>query len=121
MIAFHLWFVLADVGIADDLLPNTSFDCLVVFFMVAGAVASACSVLPIVLVAVPPLSLCLIRIRRVFIRSSRELKRMEGMARSPVFAVLNETLSGLSTIRSNESQEYYQTKFFAAHNVSCIT
>ncbi|KAJ3008575.1 UNVERIFIED_CONTAM: hypothetical protein HDU68_003039, partial [Siphonaria sp. JEL0065] len=49
-----------------------------------------------------------------FFRSSiRELKRLENLGRSPLYAHISETLSGLSTIRSYQSVE----SFIALQNV----
>jgi ATP-binding cassette subfamily C (CFTR/MRP) protein 4 len=90
-----------DVGSNDDLLPVTSFDFLVIGFLVFGALISAVSVLPVTLCFVPPLVWYFLRVRRIFVTTSRELKRLEGLARSPIFAMLSESLNGIATIRSN--------------------
>eukprot|EP00804_Cyclotella_cryptica_P018853 CCRYP_020942-RD/>CCRYP_020942-RD protein AED:0.33 eAED:0.33 QI:0/0.9/0.90/1/0.9/0.90/11/87/1336 len=106
----------ADVGSNDDQLPSTLFDFLVVFFMVLGALISAVSVIPITLVFVPPMMWYFVRVRGAFVSTSRELKRMEGLARSPIFAMLSESLSGIATIRSNNALEYFQHKFRVVHD-----
>ncbi|KAL7520054.1 hypothetical protein ACHAWX_004806 [Stephanocyclus meneghinianus] len=106
----------ADVGSNDDQLPSTLFDFLVVFFMVLGALISAVSVIPITLVFVPPMMWYFVRVRGAFITTSRELKRMEGLARSPIFAMLSESLSGIATIRSNNALDYFQQKFRVVHD-----
>jgi ATP-binding cassette subfamily C (CFTR/MRP) protein 4 len=111
----------ADVGSNDDQLPSTLFDFLVVFFMVLGALISAVSVIPITLVFVPPMMWYFVRVRGAFITTSRELKRMEGLARSPIFAMLSESLSGIATIRSNNALDYFQQKFRVVHDVSNVT
>jgi len=111
----------ADVGSNDDQLPSTLFDFLVVFFMVLGALISAVSVIPITLVFVPPMMWYFVRVRGAFITTSRELKRMEGLARSPIFAMLSESLSGIATIRSNNALDYFQQKFRVVHDVSTFT
>lgn len=67
-----------DVGSNDDQLPTTLFDFLVVLFLVLGALISAISVIPITLVAVPPMVWYFVRVRSTFVNTSRELKRMEG-------------------------------------------
>lgn len=38
--------------------------------------------------------------QNIYIKSSRELKRLDSVAFSPIFNHFNETLSGLSTVRA---------------------
>ncbi len=65
-----------DVGSNDDQLPVTLFDFLVISFLVFGALVSTVVVLPVTLVIVPPLIWYFLRIRNIFARTSRELKRL---------------------------------------------
>lgn len=65
-----------DVGSNDDQLPTTLFDFLVISFLVLGALLSAVVVLPVTLVFVPPLVWYFLRIRGIFVTTSRELKRL---------------------------------------------
>jgi ATP-binding cassette, subfamily C (CFTR/MRP), member 4 len=106
----------ADVGSNDDMLPQTLFDFLMIFFIVLGTVATTISVLPFALLALPPLLWYFLSVRRIFVSSTRELKRLEGLARSPIFAMLSEALSGIATIRANESVDYFMDKFQSAHD-----
>ena len=78
----------ADVGSNDDQLPTTLFDFWVITFIVFGAIATTLTVLPFTLLAFPPLMWYFITVRRTFVTSTRELKRLEGLARSPIFAML---------------------------------
>ncbi|CAI5723801.1 unnamed protein product [Hyaloperonospora brassicae] len=48
---------------------------------------------------------------RYFIKTSRELQRLDSISRSPIFALLSETLDGLSTIRA-----FGVEKSFIDHN-----
>lgn len=68
----------ADVGIADDQLPGALFDFLCIIFMTIGAGVSAFSIFPITAVFLPPLLWYFLRVRGVFLSTSRELKRIEG-------------------------------------------
>ncbi len=107
----------SDVGSNDDLLPTTLFDFLVIAFLVLGSLVSAVTVLPVTLVAIPPLVWYFVRVRRTFVTTSRELKRIEGLARSPIFAMLSESLSGIATIRCNDALDYFKQKFREVHDV----
>lgn len=62
------------------------------------------------------LSYLCFQVRRTFVTSTRELKRLEGLARSPIFAMLGESLGGIATIRANNSLQYFQQKFERAHD-----
>ena len=48
--------------------------------------------------------------QRVYIKSGRQLKRIESVKRSPVFASYSETLSGLSSIRAYRQQARFTEK-----------
>ena len=106
----------ADVGSNDDLLPQTLFDTVVLAFMTIGTIVTTMVVLPVALLTIPPLVWYFMSVRRVFVTSSRELKRLEGQARSPIFAMLSESLSGISTIRANLTQDFFLKKFEEAHD-----
>ncbi|KAL7557087.1 hypothetical protein ACA910_009910 [Epithemia clementina (nom. ined.)] len=106
----------ADIGITDDMLPQTLFEVLVTLFIVFGAVVTTLTTLPFALVVLPFLVWYFARIRRIFVTSTRELKRLEGLARSPIFAMLSEALSGIATIRASGYIPYFQKKFREAHD-----
>jgi ATP-binding cassette subfamily C (CFTR/MRP) protein 4 len=106
----------ADVGSNDDLLPPTLFDFFVIAFIVFGALIVTIISLPFTLLAVPLLMWYFWSVRRIFVTSSRELKRLEGLARSPIFAMLSESMGGIATIRSNNAIGFFQAKFKDAHD-----
>ncbi|CAH3039471.1 unnamed protein product [Pocillopora meandrina] len=49
---------------------------------------------------------------RFYLKSSRELKRLESICRSPVFSHISETLDGLDTIRTRGRQREFIDKFY---------
>ena len=106
----------ADVGSNDDLLPHTLFDFFMILFIVLGAFVTTVTTLPFTLVVVPPLTWYFLKVRRIFVNSSRELKRLEGLARSPIFAMLSESLGGIATIRANRTVDYFRSKFRKTHD-----
>jgi ABC-type multidrug transport system fused ATPase/permease subunit len=106
----------ADVGISDEILPLTIYDFLVGFFIVVGGVVTASIVLPFILVALPPLVWYFMVLRLTFVKTTRELKRLEGIAWSPIFAMMSESLQGMSTVRANNYSEYFRTRLEELHD-----
>ena len=106
----------ADVGVNDDQLPATLYDFLVCLGIVLGSLFTSISVLPITLVALLPLIVYFIRLRRTFLSTSRELKRIDGVSRSPIHAMLSESLSGIATIRTNSAVDYFREEFERTHD-----
>ncbi|XP_033832973.1 ATP-binding cassette sub-family C member 4-like [Periophthalmus magnuspinnatus] len=102
-----------DIGLLDANLPWTFIDFLQLFLMILGVVAVAASVIPLILVPVAVLFLVFVYVRRYFLRTSRNIKRLEATTRSPVFSHLSSSLHGLWTIRAFGATEKFQTIFDA--------
>ena len=45
--------------------------------------------------------------KRYFVASMRQLKRMESASKSPIFSHFNESLTGVSTIRAYQAQNRF--------------
>jgi len=109
----------ADVGSNDDMLPTTMFDCLMCAFLCLGSIVTTLSVLPYTFLALPPLVFYFIWVRRIYVTTTRELKRLEGLARSPIYAMLSEALVGIATIRANDALGHFRKLFENVHNNHC--
>ncbi|CAH1244774.1 ABCC4 [Branchiostoma lanceolatum] len=68
---------------------------------------------PWVFIPTLPLLLLFMYIRNYYLSTSRDIKRLEGTTRSPVFSHLSATLQGLWTIRAFGAQESFQQEFDA--------
>ncbi|XP_064568791.1 ATP-binding cassette sub-family C member 4 isoform X3 [Zonotrichia leucophrys gambelii] len=103
-----------DIGHLDDLLPLTFLDFVQTLLQICGVVAVAVAVIPWMLIPLIPLFILFIFLRRYFLDTSRDIKRLESTTRSPVFSHLSSSLQGLWTIRALKAEERFQ-KLFDAH------
>lgn len=66
---------------------------------------------PIFLSVIIPLAAVYYWVQRYYLRTSRELKRLDSVSRSPIYAHFQESLGGITTIRA-----YRQQARFAQEN-----
>ena len=64
-----------------------------------------CATIPVFIPALIPLGALYIFIQKYYLRTNRELKRLESVSRSPIYAHFQESLGGLSTIRAFKQQD----------------
>ena len=90
----------------DVALPNHIKDVLNQLFVVVGLIFVLAFVSPYILIAVVPLVALFFFIQTAYLRSSRQLKRLMSVNRSPLNSHIEETLNGATTIRAfrHESQ-----------------
>ncbi|KAL8189882.1 UNVERIFIED_CONTAM: Multidrug resistance-associated protein 4 [Gekko kuhli] len=84
-----------------------------VLFQICGVVGVAVVVIPWILIPLVPLLILFIFLRRYFLDTSRDIKRLESTTRSPVFSHLSSSLQGLWTIRAFKAEQRFQDLFDA--------
>lgn len=62
---------------------------------------------PLFLVLIIPLGAVYFGFQKYYLRTSRELKRLDSVSKSPIFAHFQETLGGISTIRAYRQQDRF--------------
>ncbi|ELU04115.1 hypothetical protein CAPTEDRAFT_1666 [Capitella teleta] len=65
---------------------------------------------PIFLVGVVPIIVIFLYIQRIYVNIVRQLRRIDSVKRSPVFAHFDESLSGLASIRAYRQQDRFLEK-----------
>ena len=108
-----------DTTLVDDMLPFTMYDFVQCALMVLGACVVVAAGAPYIFIALVPLILYFGALRRYFLNTSREVKRIEALSRSPVFSHLSETLDGLCTIRALNRKEIFLDMHKALVNDNC--
>ncbi|KAI5640112.1 ABC transporter domain-containing protein [Phthorimaea operculella] len=94
-----------DMGQIDTLLPVALIDCLGFFLEVIAILIVVCLVNWWLLVPTAVMATMLFMLRNLFLNTSRELKRIEAIARSQSLNHCAATVSGLSTIRAAGDQQ----------------
>ncbi|KAI5642716.1 ABC transporter transmembrane region domain-containing protein [Phthorimaea operculella] len=90
----------SDTYTVDDSLPFILNILLAQCFSLVGAIAVTVYGLPWVMVAILPLVIIYYRLQRRYRITSRQLKRLQSVTLSPVYAHFNDTLEGLTTVRA---------------------
>ena len=97
-----------DIDEVDIMLPMHFKDVLNQFFNVLGVVFVLSFVSPAILIAIVPLSGFFILVQNFYLRTSRQLKRLISINRSPINSHLDDTLSGAATIRAFGFQDQFE-------------
>uniref|UniRef100_F6T8N6 Uncharacterized protein n=1 Tax=Ciona intestinalis TaxID=7719 RepID=F6T8N6_CIOIN len=100
-----------DLGQVDELLPQTFMDFIYIFCMIFSILILSVTINYFVIVIVIPLSIYFIWLRQYYIKTSRDIKRMEGASRSPVFTHVSNTIQGLTTVRAFNMQDRFEEEF----------
>ncbi|KAF2896736.1 hypothetical protein ILUMI_09443 [Ignelater luminosus] len=100
-----------DIGSIDETLPAVIIDCMQIGLIVTGITIVIALVNPWLLVVTGIISILFYMLKIVYIATSRSIKRLEGVTRSPVFTHINASLQGLTTIRAFKAQKVLQKEF----------
>ncbi|KAF9378719.1 hypothetical protein CPB97_009391 [Podila verticillata] len=96
-----------DMANCDELLPYVFYDTIQVALVLLGSVITVCIVNPWIIIAIPFILLSFVALRNLYMKSSRQVKRIESQERSPIYSHLSETLSGLISVRAFRKREEF--------------
>ncbi|KAF8963069.1 hypothetical protein BGZ46_001047, partial [Entomortierella lignicola] len=97
----------SDIQSTDDQLP-WSFDSIMMFSAsVAASMIIVTFTTPSFLLALPFFIVIILAIQRMYLYSSRAIKRIFHVSKSPIYQHFNETLGGVSTIRAMRLQDRF--------------
>ncbi|KAK4880755.1 hypothetical protein RN001_008901 [Aquatica leii] len=100
-----------DMGAVDELLPAAMIDAVQIGLGLVGIIIVVGVVNYWLMIPTFLTVLIFFGLRTFYLTSSRSIKRLEGITRSPVFAYLNASLQGLTTIRAFGAESILEKEF----------
>lgn len=95
------------MGYLDELLPKTFLTAIQLTLLISASTVVPTFTNPWVLFIVVPLAVVGVYISMYSLKTSRQLKMLESINRSPVFSHVSETLNGLETIRTRRREREF--------------
>ncbi|XP_054157408.1 ATP-binding cassette sub-family C member 4-like [Oppia nitens] len=110
-----------DTGIVDEALPSTAYDLQMTIsnaigILVVNVILNWFLIFPAIFLVIV-VFMC----RYFYIRSARDIKRLEGLSRSPMYSHVSTTLTGLSTVRAFGTQQMFVRQFERFQNDNSST
>ncbi|KAF8934648.1 hypothetical protein BGZ52_003729 [Haplosporangium bisporale] len=96
-----------DQSIIDEVLPRSFKGYFRTLFQVIGVLVVVNLSTPSFVIVTVPFGFIYIWLQRYFLATSREIRRLDSVSRSPVFAHFQETLGGITTIRVYRQQDRF--------------
>uniref|UniRef100_A0A3P9AV66 Canalicular multispecific organic anion transporter 1-like n=1 Tax=Maylandia zebra TaxID=106582 RepID=A0A3P9AV66_9CICH len=96
-----------DIFTIDEAIPNSVRSWLLCFLGVLGTLFVICLATPFFAIVIIPLAVIYFFVQRIYVATSRQLRRLDSVSRSPIYSHFGETVSGLSVIRAYRHQERF--------------
>ncbi|POI33501.1 hypothetical protein CIB84_002745, partial [Bambusicola thoracicus] len=96
-----------DIFVIDEVIPPTILMFLGTFFASLSTMIVIVASTPLFAVVVIPLAVLYFFVQRFYVATSRQLKRLESVSRSPIYSHFSETISGSSVIRAYQRERSF--------------
>ncbi|XP_076819731.1 multidrug resistance-associated protein 1-like isoform X1 [Clavelina lepadiformis] len=96
-----------DIYLIDDTIPQSFSGFLETLFMSIATIFAIVFSLPIFGAVILPILILYWFVQRFYVKTSRQLQRLESISRSPIYSHFSETLTGVSTIRAYRLQQSF--------------
>ena len=97
----------ADIDTVDSSIPNEVSDFLICLMESLSVLIVICYVTPWFVAVVVPLAVVFVLVQKYYIRTSRQLKRLDSIYRSPIFSHFTEGVSGAQSVRAYGHQDRF--------------
>ena len=101
-----------DIGCMDDILPGKFLFAiqLCLYFFTATILSAVANFWLFITCA--PLTVLFMYLAKYYLKSAREIRRLEAITCSPVYSLIADTVAGLEVIRSSEMENDFLQKFY---------
>ncbi|KAM6442960.1 ATP-binding cassette sub-family C member 2 isoform 1-T1 [Liasis olivaceus] len=96
-----------DIFTVDESIPMSFRSWMSCFFMILSTLVIICLATPYFTIVTVPLGILYYFILQFYVATSRQLRRLDSVSRSPIYSHFSETVSGLSVIRAFGHQERF--------------
>jgi len=111
----------SDLDVVDAKIPQQLKAFLSCITMIIGTFTVVTGTTPLFLVPLLPISICYGFLQVYFTRTRRQVKRLESIAKSPIFSHFSETIAGAPTIRAfgQEERFFKESESQVAQHLHC--
>ncbi|XP_044229320.1 canalicular multispecific organic anion transporter 1 [Thunnus albacares] len=111
-----------DIFTVDEAIPQSFRSWLLCLLGVLGTLFVICLATPYFTIIIIPLALVYYFVQRFYVATSRQLRRLDSVSRSPIYSHFGETVSGLSVIRAYGHQERFlkHNEITIDENLKCV-
>ncbi|XP_065072690.1 multidrug resistance-associated protein 1 isoform X3 [Ochlerotatus camptorhynchus] len=96
-----------DVDTVDNVLPTLVRSFLTMLFSVVATLVVISISTPIFATVILPIGILYYAVQRFYVATSRQLKRLESVSRSPIYSHFGESIQGAQTIRAYDVQDRF--------------
>lgn len=96
-----------DIFTVDEMIPMSFRSWILCLLGVLGTLFVICLATPIFTAVVVPMAVVYYFVQRFYVATSRQLRRLDSVSRSPIYSHFGETVSGLSVIRAYGHQQRF--------------
>ncbi|MCI4394913.1 hypothetical protein PGIGA_G00174300 [Pangasianodon gigas] len=96
-----------DMLTLDEMIPMSFRSWILCLFGVLGTLFVICLATPLFTAVMVPLGVVYYFVQRFYVATSRQLRRLDSVSRSPIYSHFGETVAGLSVIRAYRHQERF--------------
>lgn len=96
-----------DISTVDDTLPQTLRSWVMCLLGIVSILVMICMATPVFAIIIIPLGIVYVSVQVFYVATSRQLRRLDSVSRSPIYSHFSETVSGLPVIRAFEHQQRF--------------